>query len=258
MKSFVELTMEAQVLHQAGDFPRATELWREAHTEACDPIQEGQAIRGEASSTLRWGQVSKDENVALLRMSHAINLGETALGIHMDAMNMASSEYSVVRQVPESARVLGRAHLLYGLLVESRGLPAKEWASDHLVDARGKMRQVDEDVAWLVGQQIGGPPDQHVVNWWPTRAVVEAFAPSRSLGVAREAVRQARATAYFSESPDLPTAANISAEYAATANRAARVRARAAGVIIDLAAYGGRPGRAMARHLALAPQLRFV
>ena len=70
-----------------------------------------------------------------------------------------------------------------------------------------------------------GPIDQYRINWESPGFFGQCLYGSRA--EAREIARQARRHWRLSESPELPTAANISEEYTAKAQRRARLRAMA-------------------------------
>jgi len=221
---FTDHMRVAQEAHQQGDFPVAEGHWVAAEGLAPDGLDRARALRGRASTLDRWR--GPDE---------ALPLAKRAADIHSGLYNVHPDDYGVVREVPESLRVWGRLLLQQGVQAELSDVPSRTF----FTDARVIFRLGDEAIDTMQERRgrTANPevvPDQHEVNWWSYRSLVEAFAPHGDRALAKAQARLARQTAGYSEAHDLPTAANISPEYAAKANVAARVRALGASIVAEL------------------------
>jgi hypothetical protein len=237
----------AQQLHQSGAYADANRHWRAAQDAAPDTLSRASALRGEASSTFRSGT----SEVGIALAEHALSAHLDVYDAQVQDSGESKVKTEVLREVPESARVLGRMLLMKALHNEQKtGQPA----SPLLFDA-GVAFGIGDKPVELLHKRTPGVPDQHEINWWPTRAVAEALLPDGDKAKARQWAGRAWNTARFSESEALPTAARISPEHAAKAGRIARARAAAANVIVRLATPYASKRRQVAVWLATRAKL---
>jgi hypothetical protein len=228
ISSFIQASVIARRQHQAGNFDAAVQTWNMArHCYTEDDFQHAEALRGEASSMFRRGREGDTAKAEMLALG--------ALTVHERLYREYPGSYEAVRQIPESVHLVARIRLLPLLVRERHEGNVNAGALNHVRNffagrgdpAIARLQALRQDAEFL--------PDQHEINYWPLRAIAETLAPSGSRTLAREQARTAGRLALMSESPALPTAANISPNYARTANKVARGRASAARVIARLA-----------------------
>ncbi|HKU18180.1 MAG TPA: hypothetical protein VJP80_02800 [Candidatus Saccharimonadales bacterium] len=223
--TFHEATTLAQTEHQLGNFAQAVEIWQQARRLADNDFEDAQSLRGEASSTFRRGGTDDAYRARVIATG--------ALIIHERLARDQPNNIEAVRQVPESVRVLGRIELL-PLLAYERETGRVQAQRLHGIRMLFKNRGDPPIGRLMLHRGREGLPDQHEINYWPTRAAVEAFAPSGDPRRARRYARQALRLASQSEEDALPSAAHISAEHSRRAQLAAHSRAHAARAITSL------------------------
>ncbi|HSX33428.1 MAG TPA: hypothetical protein VLF91_03775 [Candidatus Saccharimonadales bacterium] len=232
--------------HQNGEYTIAIDNWRSAVRVASSLEQTGQALRGQASSTFRRGGPNDNEE--------ADDLAMRALSAHQKMPeNSGDGPYLGQRQILESARVLARIRLLPLLRQEVQTRQPSQYQLAAVRDLL--IESADPAADFLAALREAGPPDQHEINYYPLRSMIEALAPNGSRAAAKHYARLAGRLATRSEDLSLPTAAGISPEYAAKANRAARVRAAGAWLVARLATPGPGARRRAALWVATRDKL---
>ena len=224
---FETMMSAAQLLHSQHHYFHAAEQFRAARVYAPDAIETGRALRGEAVSSYRYGEVT-DSTIRLLGAKHmateAAQIHDKAVLTTAPAVGAVASPDHVraLRGAQESHRVLGRMFLKSAIRHERIiGIaPVLEYsrAQRRFAQALGYAATVSE----VTGNQL----DQHDINLFADAAFGQMFGTDRS--EARRFAGLARHVAWKSESPNIANSANLGFKHRVGAVAKAVYRAYAA------------------------------